>query len=120
MIGIGAAGFVPFAFIDADHFAGVAGDAPVGEEVGRVGEDEVDGGLGDLSEEVEAVAEKDAEVVFFVVEGWGGKIGEGFGHDDDRSGSLIRWIRVSREGNGKLETRRQKLERGGRGGKKEN
>ena len=29
-----------------DHFAGLAGDAAVGEEVGRVGEHEVDGGRG--------------------------------------------------------------------------
>jgi hypothetical protein len=42
VIGIRAAGFVPFAFVDGDHFAGVASDAAVGEEVGRVGEDEVD------------------------------------------------------------------------------
>ena len=48
VIGVGAAGFVPFAFVDGDHFAGVAGDAAVGEEVGRVGEDEVDGGFGDV------------------------------------------------------------------------
>jgi hypothetical protein len=70
----------------------VAGDAAVGEEVGRVGEDEVDGGFGDLGEEVEAVALVEAEVVFGVVEGgsW-----EGVGHDDDRSGSLITTVRVS-------------------------
>ena len=34
-----AAGAVPRAFVDADHFAGVAGDAAVGEEIRRVGED---------------------------------------------------------------------------------
>ncbi len=39
MIFSGTAGAVPRAFVDADHFAGVAGDAAVGEEVGRVGED---------------------------------------------------------------------------------
>src|SRR5258708_35828037 len=90
-MGIGAAGFVPFAFGDADQAAGVAGEAAVGEEVGRVGEDEVDGGFGDLGEEVEAVALVDAEVVLGVVEGGGGKRGgREFGHDDDRSGSLIR------------------------------
>ena len=44
VIGVRAFGFVPIAFVDGDHFAGVAGDAAVGEEVGRVGEDEVDGG----------------------------------------------------------------------------
>src|SRR5258707_4601575 len=98
MIGVGAAGFVPVAFIDGDHLAGVAGDSAVGEEVGRVGEDEVDGGFGDLGEEVEAVGLVDAEVVFGVVEGGGGKVGRGFGHDDNRSGSLIRWVRVSRDG----------------------
>lgn len=68
MIGIRAAGFVPVAFVDGDHFAGVAGDAAVGEEVGWVGEDEVDGGFGDLREDFEAVALVDAEVVFGVVE----------------------------------------------------
>jgi hypothetical protein len=35
--------------------------------------------------------------MFGVVEGGGGEIGERFGHDD-RSGSLIRRVRVSREG----------------------
>jgi hypothetical protein len=70
----------------------VAGDAAVGEEIGRVGEDEVDGGFGDLGEEVEAVAVVHAEVVLGVVEGGGGKVGGRFGHDDDRSGSLIRWV----------------------------
>src|SRR5882724_10366315 len=102
MIGVGAAGFVPFAFIDADHFAGVAGDAAVGEEVGRVGEDEVDGRFGDLGEEVEAVAEVDAEVVLGVVESGGGKSGGGFGHDDDRSGWLIRWAMESSGGGGAI------------------
>ncbi len=97
MIGVRAAGFVPFAFVDADHFAGVAGDTTVGEEVGRVSEDEVDGGFGDDGEEVEAVALVDAEVMFGVVEGGSWKIhraevarwarvGGRFGHDDDRSG----------------------------------
>src|SRR5882724_11418093 len=97
VIGVWAAGFVPIAFVDRDHFAGVAGDAAVGEEVGRVGEDEVDGGFGDFGEEVEAVAVVDAEVMFGVVEGGGGKIGGGFGHDDDRSGSLITTVIVSSE-----------------------
>ena len=69
MVGVGALGDVPGAFVDGDHFAGVAGDAAVGEEVGRVGEDEVDGGRGDLFQDVEAVALVDAEVVFGVVEG---------------------------------------------------
>jgi hypothetical protein len=32
VIGVGAAGFVPITFVDGDHFAGVAGDAAVGEE----------------------------------------------------------------------------------------
>ena len=96
VIGVGAAGFVPVAFVDADHAAGVAGDAAVGEEIGRVGEDEVDGGFGDLSEDFEAVALEDAEVMFGVVEGGGGEIRGRFGHDDDRSGSSIRRVRVSR------------------------
>ncbi len=109
VIGAGAAGFVPFAFVDADHASGVARDAAVGEEVGRVGEDEVDGGFGNLSEDFEAVALVDAEVMFGVVEGGGGEIGGRFGHDD-RSGSLIRRVRVSRrEEVASDETRRKDL-----------
>ncbi len=73
----------------------MAGDAAVGEEVGRVGEDEVDGGFGDLGEEAEAVALEDFEVMPGVFEGGSGKVRGRFGHDD-RSGSLIRWIRESR------------------------
>ena len=71
MIGFGALRFVPFAFVDADHFAGVAGDAAVGEEVGRVGEDEVNGFGGHGGENFEAVALENFDVVFAVVEGWG-------------------------------------------------
>ncbi len=73
MIGVGTLGDVPGAFVDGDHFAGVAGDAAVGEEVRGVGEDEVDGGRRDLGEEVEAVALVDAELVFGVVEGRSGE-----------------------------------------------
>ena len=81
MIGVRTARFVPFAFIDADHFAGVAGDAAIGEEVGRVGEDEVDGIFRNGGEDFQAVAVVDAEVVFFVVEGGGGqRVGGEFGH----------------------------------------
>jgi len=59
--------------VDGDHFAGVAGDAAVGEEVRRVGEDEVDGGWGDGGEDVEAIALVEAEVVFGVVESGSGE-----------------------------------------------
>ena len=76
MIGGGALGFVPGAFVDGDHFTGVAGDAAVGEEVGRVGEDEVDGGFG---EEFEGVALVEADVVAWVVEDGGGEFDGGFG-----------------------------------------
>jgi len=51
----------------------VAGDAVVGEEVGRVGEDEVDAGCGDGGEDVEAVALEDFDVVLGVVEDGGGE-----------------------------------------------
>jgi hypothetical protein len=68
VIGVGTFGLVPFAFVDADHAAGVTGDAAVGEEVGRVGEDEVDGRFGDEGEEFEAIALVEADVVFGVVE----------------------------------------------------
>jgi hypothetical protein len=74
--------------VDGDHFAGVAGDAAVGEEVGRVGEDEVDGIFRDGGEDFEAVALVKAEVVLGVVERRGGQVGsvavrrrrDGFGH----------------------------------------
>jgi len=83
----------------------MAGDAAVGEEVGRVGEDEVDGILGDGGEDFQAVALVDAEVVFGVVESGGGESGGRFGHDDDRSGSLITTATVSSEGRGRGKTR---------------
>ena len=63
MIGVCALGFVPFAFVDGDHFPSVASDAAVGEEVGRVGENEVNGIIGDFFEEFEAVAVVEANVV---------------------------------------------------------
>ena len=54
-----AAGLVPIALVDADHLAGVAGDAAVGEEIGRVGENHVEAALGitggDGVEDFEAV-----------------------------------------------------------------
>ena len=57
---------VPVAFVDFDHFAGVTGDAAVGEEVGRVGEDHVKtavgvfGGDGIHHFEAVALVEEDA------------------------------------------------------------
>ena len=74
VVAVGAAGFVPIAFVDGNHFAGVAGDAPVGEEVRRVGKDEVDGGFRDFLQDLEAVALVDAQVVFGVVENRGGEV----------------------------------------------
>jgi hypothetical protein len=54
-----------------------------------------------LGEDVEAVALVDAEVVFGVVEGGSGETSgrrvSGRRRHDDRSGSLIRWVRESRE-----------------------
>jgi hypothetical protein len=46
----------------------VAGDAVVGEEVGRVGEDEVDAGFRNRGQNFEAVALIDFDVVLGVVE----------------------------------------------------
>ena len=37
-----SAGFIPVAFVHLHHAAGVAGDAAVGEEIGRVGKDGVE------------------------------------------------------------------------------
>ena len=87
VVGVGALRFVPFAFVDGDHFSGVAGDAAVGEEVRRVGEDEVDRVVGNFFEELEAVTVIEADVVFGVVENGSGEIrreraGNGFGHGE--------------------------------------
>jgi len=68
MVGVGAARTVPIAFVDADHAAGVAGDAVVGEEVGRVGENQVHAGFWDFCEDFEAVALENFDVMFWVVE----------------------------------------------------
>jgi hypothetical protein len=57
----------------------VAGDAVVGEEVGRVGEDEVDAGFGDGCEDIEAVALEDFDVMLGVVEDGSGERGGGRG-----------------------------------------
>jgi hypothetical protein len=79
----------PLAFIDADHAAGVAGDAVVGEEVGRVCEDEVDAGFRDGGEDVEAVALEDFDVVLGVVEDGGGEYA--FAKASARHGSGFVW-----------------------------
>src|SRR5260370_18227199 len=92
---MGTFGYVPGPFVDGDHFAGVAGDSAVGEEVGRVGEDKVDGIFRNGREDFQAVALVDAEVVFGVVEGGRWESRGRFGHDDDRSGSLITTVMVS-------------------------
>ena len=81
-----AFGLVPFAFIHRDTLARMAGHASVGEEIRRVGEDEVHGILRDGGEDFEAVALKDFDVVARVVEYGrgqrrvGGREVGGFGH----------------------------------------
>jgi len=74
VIGSGALGFVPGAFVGGDHFAGVTGDAAVGEELRRVGEDEVDGGFGEKGEEFEGVALVEADVALFVLKTGAGSL----------------------------------------------
>ena len=71
VICFGALRFVPRAFIDADHFSGVASDASVGKEIGWVGEDEVNGFGGHGVENFAAIALKNFDMVFAVVEGGG-------------------------------------------------
>ena len=60
----------------------MSSDAAVGEEIRRVGEDEVDGGFGDLREDFQTVAVVEANVVFEVVEGdaMSKKVGSDFCH----------------------------------------
>lgn len=92
VINFGVFGFVPSAFVGADHASGLAGDAAVGEEVGRVGEDEVDGGLGNGGEDFEAIALVEADVMLGVVVDRSGKLwgGNGHGRGVDQMGWLIR------------------------------
>src|ERR1700728_255839 len=73
MVGVGAAGTVPIAFVDADHASRVAGDSVVGEEIGRVGENQVHAFFGNFCQDFEAVALEDFDVMFGVVEDWGGQ-----------------------------------------------
>ena len=68
----------------------MAGDAVVGEEVGRVGEDEVDAGWGDGGEDVEAVALEDFDVVLGVVEDGGGE-GPAFAEASARQIGAAAW-----------------------------
>ncbi len=68
VIGFGALRAVPCAFIDADHAARVAGDASVGKEIGRVGEDEVHGIGGHDGENFAAVALVKLDVVRAILE----------------------------------------------------
>lgn len=87
MVGVSSFGFVPITFVDGDHFSGVAGDSAVGEEMRRVGEDEVEGVVGDVFEDFEAIAVVEADVVFGVLESdvrlQEGVVGGGwkFGHE---------------------------------------
>jgi hypothetical protein len=53
--------------VDANHAPGVAGDAAVGEEVGRVGEDQVNGEFGDGGENFQAVALVDLDVMLAIL-----------------------------------------------------
>jgi hypothetical protein len=68
VVGVGAAGAVPVAFVDADHAAGVAGDAVVGEEVGRVGEDEVHRVGREGGEQLQAIPVVNRNVVLCIPE----------------------------------------------------
>ena len=68
VVGVGAAGTVPIAFIDADHAAGVAGDSVVGEKIRRVGENQVHAGFGNFCEDFEAIALENFDVMFWVME----------------------------------------------------
>ena len=68
MVCVSAARTVPIAFVDADHAAGVACDAVVGEKIRRVGENHVHAGFGNFCQDFEAVALKNFDVMFWVVE----------------------------------------------------
>ena len=85
VVGVGAARTVPIAFVDADHTAGVAGDSVVGEEIRRVGENQVHAGFGNFCQDFEAVALKNFDVMFWVVKDGRGQM---------RISSRIDWYRI--------------------------
>ena len=68
VIFFGALGFVPRAFVYADHASCMASDSAIGEEVGRVGEDYVNAFLGHGGKDLQAIALKNLDVVFGVFE----------------------------------------------------
>src|SRR5258708_39430815 len=98
MVDVWVCRFVPITFVEGDHFSGVAGDAAVGEEVRRVGEDEVDGMVRNFFQEFEAVSFIKADMVFGVVEdGYGEsgeRVGDGLGHFFERAASTARTRRI--------------------------
>ena len=74
VIDVGAARAIPFAFVHADHLAGVAGDAVVREKIGRVGEDQVHDAFAEAREDVETIALEDTDVMFLIAEDGFGKL----------------------------------------------
>jgi hypothetical protein len=67
VIGVGAAGTVPVAFVYADHFPGLAGDSVVRKEIGWVGENQIDDAFWDRGENFKAVALEDLDVMDWIV-----------------------------------------------------
>ena len=56
------AALVPIAFVHADLFAALNRNSSVGEKIRRVGKDGVDGIVGDLRNNVDAVGKVESEV----------------------------------------------------------
>ena len=77
VVRVRAARAVPLALVDAHHASGVAGDAVVGKEIRRVGEDQVHAVFGNGREDFQTIALIDLDVVFGVVKDRGRELGVG-------------------------------------------
>jgi hypothetical protein len=67
MVEVGSFGLIPRALVYGNHFARVAGDAVVGEEIRRVGKNQVNAIGGDSGQNFQAIALVNLEVVLGVV-----------------------------------------------------
>jgi hypothetical protein len=75
VIGVGTAGTVPIALVDADHFPGLAGDSVVRKEIGWVGENQIDDAFWDRGENFKAIALEDLDVMDWIVKYRRGEVG---------------------------------------------
>ena len=67
MVEVGALGLIPRALVHGNHSARMAGDAVIGKEIGRVGENQVDAICGNGGENLQAITLINLDVVVGVV-----------------------------------------------------